>query len=359
MYSYLSQDKPNRIRQSELDLAKCIAIFLMISCHCGMYFLEPDSPGALFFDLLGGEFAAPVFMVCMGIGVVFSHHNQPRLLISRGTELLLLGYLLNLIRATIPELIVRLINPSLQLFGLFPSFYMVDILPFAGLAMIVMGLFKKWRVEPAYQLLIGLLMAGLGDILAWRSTGYECSDAFCDLFWGANEWSFFPFLNWFIYPAAGVYLGEILMHCNDKTALYKRLLPIGTAGVLLAYYQMFTDYYDYYSNDGSYYFMDIKNVVYGLCFPMLLFSVCYFITEKTRLGDSRFVTYSSKHLNTIYCISWVAILWPRYFGILLAGWKITWLCFFLLLAAVFVASYGLCEIWIRFKRKRAVHKAEK
>jgi len=352
MYSYLSPDKPNRARQPELDLAKFIAIILMIACHCGIYFFEQDTVPYLIFSMLGGEFAAPVFMVCMGIGVVFSHHNQPKLLVNRGISLMILGYVLNIIRATVPEIVALFVDPSTAIFGIPISFYMVDILQFAGFAMIFMGLLKKWKVEPFYQLLIGILMAGLGDILAEISTGYEWLDAICDLIWGANEWSFFPILNWFIYPAAGVFFGEILMHCNDKNALYKRLLPIGLCGVILSYYNIFTDPLGYYPHNGSYYFMSIENVVYGLCYPIFLFSLCYFITRKGKAGCGRFVNYSSTNLNNLYCISWVLILWIRYFAINMGGLEITALSFTVLTVAVFAGSYGLCQLWLKIKKQK-------
>ena len=91
MYPYLSSDKPNRGRQPEMDLAKFIAIFLMILCHCGIYFFAEGTKVYHVFDMIGGEFAAPVFMACMGIGSVFSHHNQPNQLIARGGKLMLFG----------------------------------------------------------------------------------------------------------------------------------------------------------------------------------------------------------------------------------------------------------------------------
>lgn len=348
MYTYISQDKPNRTRQAELDFAKCIALFLMTACHCGMYLLNEETAVTLFFELLGGEFAAPVFMVCMGIGTVFSKNNQPRQLIDRGVRILLAGYLLNIIRGVIPELILSFIDESKSLFGISMCFFVVDILQFAGLALIMLGLFKKWKVEPVYQFMLALLMAGLGDILAEISTGNDLLDAVCALIWGTNKLSLFPLLNWFIYPAAGVLFGEVLMHCSDKTKLYKRLLPIGLLGVAMSYYLLFTDPH-YYSHD-NYYVMGIKNVIFGLCYPMLLFSVCHFITLKNKLGESRFVAYSSKNLNAIYCISWVVLLWIDYFVLVLNDIQLTYTGFALLMILVFALSYGLCQVWLNVKK---------
>ena len=220
--------------------------------------------------------------------------------------------------------------------------------------MILMGLFKKWKIEPFYQMMIGLLMAGAGEILAGVSTGYEWIDAICGLVWGTNDWACFPLLNWFIFPAAGVFFGEILMHCNDKKKLYIRLLPIGAIGVALSYYLNITDYNAYYPL-GSYYSMGIKNVFFGLCYPMFLFALCYFITEKSNLGKNRFVTFACRNLNTLYCISWVLILWTAYVGYFLSGaqrdGQISGIDFTLLTVGVFVFSFLLCYLWKAFTGK--------
>ena len=46
--------------------------------------------------ILGGPTAAPVFMFCMGIGIVYSRRSQPEIMIKRGISLMILGLLVNI-----------------------------------------------------------------------------------------------------------------------------------------------------------------------------------------------------------------------------------------------------------------------
>ena len=98
MEKLFSDQRINTGRQAELDLAKCLAIFCMIFLHCYFatsYFTNDIS---LFLvrgiaQLIGGPFAAPVFMFAMGVGMVYSRNQEPRYLIVRGIKLLQLGFL--------------------------------------------------------------------------------------------------------------------------------------------------------------------------------------------------------------------------------------------------------------------------
>ena len=88
---------------------------------------------------------------------------------------------------------------------------------------------------------------------------------------------------------------------------------------------------------------------------MFLFALCYFITEKSNLGKNRFVTFACRNLNTLYCISWVLILWTAYVGYFLSGaqrdGQISGIDFTLLTVGVFVFSFLLCYLWKAFTGK--------
>ena len=65
-----SKDEVNTGRQIELDIAKGFAILFMIWVHTAETFSAGTGLGYEIVDnFLGGPFAAPVFMVCMGIGM--------------------------------------------------------------------------------------------------------------------------------------------------------------------------------------------------------------------------------------------------------------------------------------------------
>jgi len=78
--SSLFNEKVNTGRQLELDIAKALSIIFMIFVHAIMVipaFNNTLSSGYLFVvgNILGRPCAAPVFMFCMGVGLVYSRHS--------------------------------------------------------------------------------------------------------------------------------------------------------------------------------------------------------------------------------------------------------------------------------------------
>ena len=80
MEKIFSDQKVNIGRQVELDLAKCLAIFFMIFLHC--FFVTAGFNNTISVPmtriighLLGGPFAAPIFMFSMGVGIVYSRNG--------------------------------------------------------------------------------------------------------------------------------------------------------------------------------------------------------------------------------------------------------------------------------------------
>ena len=81
MVEIFSNEKINVGRQVDLDLAKAGSIIFMVFVHCLLLadsFNSSFSP--IFFhgidDLLGGPMCAPLFMFCMGVGLVYSRNAQ-------------------------------------------------------------------------------------------------------------------------------------------------------------------------------------------------------------------------------------------------------------------------------------------
>ena len=104
MKRIFSSKAVNTERQSELDFVKGIAIITMIICHTvGIMGEIPDHVGYIVADeILGGPMAAPMFMLCMGIGINFSRRNTPLSLFRRGASIFLLAYILNFTRSALP-----------------------------------------------------------------------------------------------------------------------------------------------------------------------------------------------------------------------------------------------------------------
>jgi len=349
MFEIIDKEIVNSGRQKELDLAKGIAIILLVFCHVGIYLFEESNFYCYVSDIMGGEFAAPVFMVCLGVGTVYSKHNEVIDLVKRGIKTLFYGYLLNFCREGIFIIIGNLVGKPYSVRGVYYALMMVDIMQFAGMAFLALALFKKLKIHPAKQFMIGILCAGLGEILAWKSLGNMYLDSIFGLIWGTYSNTYFPLLDWIVFPCAGVFFGELLLHCNDKSKLYKSVFYIGLIGVALTYYQIFGLGIGTYYNNHAYYFMGIKNVVFALCFPITLFSICQYIADKTIIEDLPIVGFCSKNLNSIYCVSWVVIFAIRYTAYDVLNIKLSNFSIILLMFVVLFISYEIVKVYTSLK----------
>lgn len=150
----------NTKRQAELDIARGLSVLFMVLIHTLQYSTQPSveqsSMGTIIY-FLGGVPAAPVFMFLLGVGIVYSKRADPTYLIKRGSIILLLGYVLNAMRDSMPALLFGWMNNDSELFASSVYyFFSVDILQFAGLALIFFGLVKKFTFNNYVVLFLGL-----------------------------------------------------------------------------------------------------------------------------------------------------------------------------------------------------------
>ena len=73
----------NKGRQRELDWAKAFSIVAMICIHCYEQISVIDTevvPTGFyrnFMEFVAGPLGAPLFMFCMGVGIMYSRRNTP------------------------------------------------------------------------------------------------------------------------------------------------------------------------------------------------------------------------------------------------------------------------------------------
>lgn len=307
-------------RQVELDIAKGIAVFLMICVHVQEVFSHPTVQHSLFgcvVEFVTGFPAAPLFMFAMGVGTVYSQRQDAGYAIRRGASLLIMAYLLNAARGFIPWSLgmrLGLLTEDAVPYGnpLF-SLLEVDILHFAGLSFILIGMLRAAKVPWCAYPVAGLVLCALNYLVRGISTGQPISDSILGLLWGASETSYFPFLSWIVYPMAGVAFGDILKNSTDKRRLYLGSFLAGCVVLLIAmwvsdfrfmYYMGFPE-----GNAYAYYHQDlIGNAVNGSLALMWL-SVLYFLREAIPSVVVKKLLFWSKQLNAIYMVHWVLIGW--------------------------------------------------
>ena len=99
----MNKEVVNVGRQEELDWAKSLAIVAMICVHVyeqlSIVDIEvvPTDAFRIILEFVAGPLTAPLFMFCMGVGIMYSNNSAPLQMVKRAFNLLRNGYLLSLI----------------------------------------------------------------------------------------------------------------------------------------------------------------------------------------------------------------------------------------------------------------------
>jgi hypothetical protein len=349
-----SHEKVNCGRQLELDIARGLAIAFMVLVHVFELFVEtpfPETVSTHVISFLGSPPAAPVFMLLLGAGIVYSKRSSPTFLFKRGIIILILAYTLGLCRDVIPSFIGYLIHGDLEIFqeGV-TDFFGVDILQFAGLTFLFFAIVLKLRFKIWQIVLCMFVFGALQAILGEMSTGIFWVDVLTGLFWGSWENSWFPFFSWIFFPAAGYIFGTILMHCKNKTLMYQRLFIISATAliplVILSYYYNieFGAFGEFYQQ--QYYHQDLFGNIIITIFCLLWISLLYFITVLFKNYSFSVLRRWSKNVNQIYITHWI-ILGSLYY-IFIEGPLSLWV---IILMSIVVLMVSDLIVWLYLKQK--------
>ena len=360
-----AKEEVNTGRQPELDIAKGFAIIFMIWVHVYEE-LSPSSSGILntLVEILGGPFAAPIFMICMGISMNFTRHSTPKDLARRGLSILWIGIILNIFRFVIPDVIKYAFTGNKAF--LWDSFqlFSVDILQFAGLAFLFFALIKKLNVNKTVLGITGIAASVLGMFLCNVQTGNYVLDQFLGFIWGNDTRSYFPFLSWIIFPIFGYIFGSYLRRCSDKKTFYLAVYPAGLV-LMLGYLFMTITKGLMFLSGGSYYHLSVIDALFFCVLSLLVFGTGYFITQAFKAHEFRIMNRFSKNINTIYCIHWV---WIGFFGVIqtivfgtntIKFWEGTVIAVFLLIVSDRLAVLWIEKIKPSLKEKSTLSKTGK
>lgn len=303
-----AKKEANTSRQVELDIAKGFAILFMVWVHTAETFGNEQGIGNAIVEILGGPFAAPVFMVCMGIGMCYAKKTVAKDLAKRGVGLLFVGLILNVFRYVIPLFIGYAATGETLFLYTFPFLFGVDIMEFAGLAFLLFALAKKFGWSDKTLAAIAVISSLCGILLKGISTGFLYADQFLGYIWGNdNAETYFPFLNWIIFPVFGYLFGKLLRCCPDKKAFYKNVSPI--CGVLGLGYIVFAYVFHFgmYGENGYYYFLGPFDTAAVLLLVIGIFGLCFLFSQVKESAPIRALRNMSGNINTVYCIQWTLI----------------------------------------------------
>ncbi len=316
----LKEDTVNLGRQRELDLVKALAIFFMIIIHVYEEMSVIDStvlctkPLDVILQFLGGPLAAPVFMFSLGLGLSYSSHRSPELLIKRGIKLFLLSYLFNIVRFSIPYLLAVGWSTETAQFALYLTLH-IDILPFAGLSFILTGLLKKWNISVYGVVFIAVLLQGTGLVITSLCEFDTLVGVFLGgLFIKTGIPSYFPLFQWYIYPALGLLFAKYLRHIEDTDKLYKTMFAVSAAVLFSFCATMHAIGFDirnlFTLADELYYDQNFLHTCFILACIGLELSAVHFVLKLVHLPRvDKVIGFMSSKLNTIYIIQWLIIGW--------------------------------------------------
>lgn len=295
-------------RNQTADLLKGLAVIFMIQVHITENFLftslHKETFGIISF-FLGGTPAAPVFMVVMGY--FLSAKKTLSYFLERGTILFLGGILLN-IGLNFYFLILyfqnKIINenPLQYIFG-------ADILPFAGLSLIIIGLLKEIFQNKFYlYLIVAIISALLSDIIAKLPADLDIwSKYVLSFIYGCSEWSYFPLFPWLFYPLLGF---SFKLFYEKKQAFISNQILITvvvlffTAYLFITFRSSFREVIEL----GDYYHHGISLALWNTAFIV----IWSFILNKVESYFGKnlvfvYIKWIGKNVTPVYVFQWLII----------------------------------------------------
>lgn len=314
-----SEDLTNVGRQKEFDYIKLITIVVMVLIHMWEYCTNINLevlPKGFFHNLLqflAGPLGAPMFMVAMGIGVLYSKNSTPRALFKRGINLFVIAYVLNIFRFVIPYTFFAIANRTFDMDTCLSVLLNGDILQFAGFSFMLIALFMHLNLSVLVINGIALFMQLVGFYLS-RNCPIDTELKYVlGLFYKTQDMSF-PLLQWFIFPCFGMLFATFLRHAIDKDALYKALLKIcGTLLIVYTFSLSLNEYnvqYVYGLAEDVFYNQDFIKTLFTLLAIIVEIVTIYFLFCKREFAKlDKFAAFAGKNLNAIYIVQWLLVGW--------------------------------------------------
>ena len=357
MKNCFAKEPVNLGRQKELDIAKGMAIIFMVFCHSFEIlsgFFDPEISTDLAYGILDvvlvGSFAAPVFMFCMGISFCYSRKNSAGDMVRRALSVAGVALLLEIARTAIPGLLEWLIFRDPECIEYVYVFFEADILQFAALSMLVIALFKKLNLKPYVMVIIAVLCSVAGQLLQWVSTGSAVGDLFTGFIWHSHDYSYFPLLNWLIFPVCGYVFGGVWQRFQNKEPFFRWVTPISWV-ISIAYFIPMAFLGEYYLSGGDYYGLGIGDAVFAfvICFAMI--GLGYYLVKWGGIVTD-WLDSMGNRVTSVYCIHWT--LYCFLYLILLCVLENYLPQWVLIVASVSVlaASDLLSRLYVKLKKRK-------
>ncbi len=312
-----------KARVYAIDLARGLAVFFMILVHVLITFSSDEIRASLFgrfIDFMGGPPAAPVFMAMMGASLFFSRHSDFKTTALRGLKIIGLGYLLNFLRGVLPILLTKSFLPSAYaqipeaVQNMTDAFLEVDILQFAGLALIAGAFMKNLNLKWFTYLIIAAIVGSISPFLWKLGAGIPFLGELLNLLWGdkpsleecVGNIVSFPFFPWFSFVLAGMAMGKVLTSSGDTDKIIKYAGMTGFI-ILIPTWPIVFGNFKYHMND--YYHCRPLAVLLMIAFVFAWLWLCHLALKHIKMNRVFTLLFDwSKNVNSIYMIQWILIM---------------------------------------------------
>lgn len=354
-----SDEKINTGRQREIDALKAFSIIMMIITHVidELFDYEAHLPSVIIDDYLAQSVGAQGFMICMGVGILYSRAADAKDYLKRGVALLMTGQLLNLIRYALPALVTYAFtgDATARTWGFLT--FSGDILQFAGLFFISLALFKHFKIKAEHIFYISVILNILAMALkGYLNTGVYAFDQLLGLFVSNYSESYFPLFHWMIFPAFGMLFGKLLQHVKDKDRFYAIIL-VPSVIVFAVYYYVGINveqpFFTVFSDWTTFTSMSITDGLVQMICQLAMFAAAYFITKGISERGMRGVNFISKNINRFYCVHSVIIYFLFFIFEFWADVEITALSCYLLALAIIVLTALITYFYDKYMAKKA------
>lgn len=338
-------------RIATFDVAKGLAVLLMVMIHVLDFYGLPEVRFGTFGATLKftvGWPAASMFVFIMGLFVTYSGNSSLRQNLLRAAGLFALGYLLNLVRSSIPmwlSIKIGLVSyadvaPHTPLSELL----IVDVFQFAGLALVICALLRRVAPRPGVWLVTALAVAFISPWLWDASTGNIVVDEVLKLFTGNEaQGAMFPLFPWLAYPLAGMALGDWLRRKQDVSFALQRSMFAGCVLMALAGVLMFSNP-DYHIADNMRSGPGLIIFFTGLILVFLW--ACHALVQRITNHNKGvgLLRFWGEKVTAMYVVHWLLIGW----GLMLFGLQqMNLLQNLLAMLGVLVLSDLLVRAWCR------------
>ncbi|MDO4732451.1 MAG: heparan-alpha-glucosaminide N-acetyltransferase domain-containing protein [Bacillota bacterium] len=353
-----SKEIVNITRQSEIDIAKGLCVILMVFTHAFenvAWFFDPEVSSVVFDNLfnkiIGNSFGAPLFMLCMGISFCYSKKNDTADLLKRAAKMLVMAFSLEILRTAIPGLLEWLIFRDPECIEYVYYFFAADILQFATLVFLTMALFRMLKLKPLAMLFIAALASVAGQLLCGLRVDSVIANTAVGYLWYSGEMSYFPLLNWLIFPICGYAVGNLWMHLRDKDKFFRITTPILTVISVIYFSSMAIVGEWYYFSAGNYCGMGLLDALFTMISAFSVIGISYLLFKHTR-KLRKLLAAMGERITSIYCIHWT-IYGFLYLGILLVigdAYLPRWSVLPVGIAVLLLSNY-LSALYARYKSR--------